>query len=107
MAITDRLREYLSAPAAPTAIVAGSDLFAADVLQAAHRLRLRVPDDLSLIGFDDTYAAHLAPALTTVALPMREMGQAAVRCIESSDPEHAERLATKLRIRDSTMPPRL
>jgi DNA-binding LacI/PurR family transcriptional regulator len=105
-ALAAQLRQHLADPAPPTAIVAGSDLFAADVLRAAHPLWLRVPDDLSLVGFDDTYAAHLAPALTTVALPMHEMGEAAVRCIDSSDPEHQERLATTLRIRDSTAAPR-
>ena len=106
-AVTTQLREHVAERPTPTAIVAGSDLLAADVLQAAHKLRLRVPDDFSLVGFDDTHAAHLAPALTTVALPMREMGKAAFRCIDSAEAEHEDRLMATLRVRDSTRPPRV
>jgi LacI family transcriptional regulator len=63
----------------PTAVFATCDVLAAGVLQSLHAAHLRVPDDVSLIGFDDTLAINLAPALTTVAQPMQRMGAEAVR----------------------------
>lgn len=94
----------------PTAIFATSDLLAAGALQAIHAHALRVPDDISLIGFDDTFAPFLAPALTTVRLPMLELGRAAVRMLmplledetSSSEGARTEILSTELIIRDST-----
>lgn len=62
-----------------TAIFAASDLLAAGVLQAVYERGLRVPDDISLIGFDDTYGAVLAPALTTIRQPMQSIGKTAVQ----------------------------
>jgi DNA-binding LacI/PurR family transcriptional regulator len=62
---------------AVTAVFAGSDLLASGALQALYERRIRVPDEASVIGFDDTYAKHLAPPLTTVRQPMFEMGEAA------------------------------
>jgi LacI family transcriptional regulator len=58
----------------PTAVFATCDVLAAGALQALHSARIRVPDQMSLIGFDDTLAINLTPALTSVAQPMREMG---------------------------------
>jgi DNA-binding LacI/PurR family transcriptional regulator len=94
----------------PTAIFASCDMLAAGALQAIHACRLRVPDDVSVVGFDDTYASHLTPALTTARQPMREMGRAAARlAIESlqrSNPmterSSSVRLRTDLIIREST-----
>jgi LacI family transcriptional regulator len=64
----------------PTAVVAASDDVALGVLEAARQVGLRVPDDLSVIGFDDTFAAHAAsPQLTTVRQPLTQMGRMAVR----------------------------
>lgn len=63
----------------PTAVFATCDVLAAGVLQSLHTAHLRVPDDVSLIGFDDTLAINLSPALTTVAQPMQRMGAEAVR----------------------------
>lgn len=61
-----------------SAIFAGNDQLAIGVLQAARSLGLRVPEDLSVIGFDDSAWARIAvPALTTIAQPMRELGQTA------------------------------
>lgn len=63
----------------PTAIFAGNDDMAAGVCAAAHRRGLDVPDDLSVVGFDDTeMAAALWPALTTIRQPTGEMGRVAV-----------------------------
>ena len=57
-----------------TGVFAGSDLLAAGALQLLYERRIRVPDEMSVIGFDDTFARHLAPALTTVRQPMFKMG---------------------------------
>lgn len=68
----------LALPDPPTAIFAANDDSAAGVLRAAAERGLRVPDDLSVCGFDDTpIARHLCPALTTVRQPSAEMGRIA------------------------------
>jgi LacI family transcriptional regulator len=67
----------------PTGIFAYNDRVAAGVLHAATRLGIAVPGDLSVVGYDDQehMAAFLTPALTTVALPHRAMGEAATRLV--------------------------
>jgi LacI family transcriptional regulator len=65
-----------------TALIALNDLMAAGTLAAAKELGRRVPEDLSVIGFDDVpFAADLSPALTTVRLPLREMGERAMKLL--------------------------
>ena len=53
----------------PTAIFATCDILAAGALQAIYEAGMRVPEDISLVGFDDTLALNLTPQLTTVAQP--------------------------------------
>ena len=66
----------------PTAVFAASDEIALGIIEEARRRGLRVPQDLSVVGFDDTFlAARAAPPLTTVAQPLIEMGQLAVRSL--------------------------
>lgn len=66
----------------PTAIFAGSDLQAMGVYEAARQLRIRIPDDLSVIGFDNIQtSAYMNPPLTTVEQPIRRMGAMAVNMI--------------------------
>lgn len=66
----------------PTAIFAGSDLQAMGVYEAARQLSIRIPEDLSVIGFDDVQtAAYMGPTLTTVRQPLQEMASAATRMI--------------------------
>ena len=72
-------RELLELPSRPTAIFATCDILAAGVLQAIAEAGLSVPDDISVIGFDDTLAFNLTPPLTTVSQPTEEIGQVAVR----------------------------
>ena len=93
----------------PTAVFATCDMLAAGALQEIHAQRMRVPDDISVVGFDDTYASYLTPPLSTARQPMFEMGQAAARlAIEAlqAPPEHrtpqSERLSTHLVVREST-----
>jgi LacI family transcriptional regulator len=95
----------------PTAVFAGCDLIAVGVLEAARRLGLRVPGDVSVVGFDDTgLAASSAPPLTTVHQPILEMGEAAVTTLfrlaaSGTSPVHRVELATELVVRASTAPP--
>jgi LacI family transcriptional regulator len=96
----------------PTAIFAANDEIALGVIEAARIHGLRVPHDLSLIGFDDTLPARMAsPPLTTIRQPLREMGAVALRTAlrlangETIDSHHVE-LATRLVVRDSTAPAR-
>jgi LacI family transcriptional regulator len=102
----------LDLPRRPTAIFAGSDEMALGVIEAARVRGLRVPEDLSIVGFDDTQLAQMAsPPLTTVRQPLHEMGAVAVRTAlrlaagEAIDSHHVE-LATRLVVRGSTAPPR-
>lgn len=101
----------LSLPVPPTAIFAASDFQAAGVIEAARRQGMRVPEDLSVIGFDDQIVARMtAPQLTSVRQPSEEMGMHAVRVArqlligEVPMARHTE-LATTLVIRDSVREP--
>jgi DNA-binding LacI/PurR family transcriptional regulator len=100
----------LPADRRPTAIFATCDIMAAGILQEAHRCHLRVPDQLSVVGFDDTYASHLTPPLTTVRQPMDELGRNAVwlalapAANGTPGEPRRERLTTQLIVRESTAP---
>ncbi len=94
----------------PTAVLAMSDAMAIGVLRAARELGLRVPEDISVVGFDDIdISQHTNPPLTTVHQPIRQKGESAVRLllavVERRDlrPEHV-RLETRLIVRGSTGP---
>lgn len=77
-----QMQELLDDP--PTAVCAGNDLLAMGVLKAALEDGLRVPDDLSVVGYDDiAYAAFTSPPLTTVRQPGRRMGTEAARLLLS------------------------
>lgn len=96
----------------PTAIFAGNDEIALGVMEEARRRSIRIPEDLSVVGFDDTFlATRSAPQLTTVAQPLIEMGRVALRSLaqlindDLIGTSHIE-LATHLVVRDSTAPPR-
>jgi LacI family transcriptional regulator len=91
----------------PTAIMAGNDLTAIGILHRAYDLRLRVPEDLSVIGFDDiTFAEYTQPGLTTVAVPRQEIGRVAFDAlwamINDADLTGREvRVSTRLVVRQS------
>ncbi len=100
----------LDLPRAPTAIFAGSDEMAVGIMEAARARGLRIPEDLSIVGFDDTQIAQVtSPPLTTIRQPLREMGGVALRTAlrlaagERIDSHHVE-LATELVVRGSTAP---
>lgn len=102
--------ELLDLPDRPTALVGFNDKIAAGALRAASERGLRVPDDLSVTGFDDIELSMVTqPALTTVRQPLQEMGRMAVtllmRLLDRHELEalHVE-LATGLVVRGSTGP---
>lgn len=104
-------RELLDRPDRPTAIFAGSDMQALGVLRAAHELGIRVPEELSIVGYDDVSVSQwIEPALTTVHQPLREMAATATRMLlqladgQSLAHQRIE-LATELVVRRSTAPP--
>lgn len=67
--------KLLSLPDAPTAVFAANDVLAIGALKAAQALQWHVPDDVSIVGMDDIYAAAMtSPSLTTVAKPKYEIG---------------------------------
>ena len=105
--VQQSLRAYLQQHDRPTAIFAVNDLAALDVIQAAHALGLKIPQDLAIIGFDDErFASRVNPALTTIAQSLFDIGLRAgtllVSRIEglSGPPRHIE-LAANLIIRES------
>jgi len=101
----------LDRPDRPTAIFASNDMQALGVVEAARRLRLSVPSELSVVGFDDSVqSATSAPRLTTVRQPFREMGESAFQILTSmiagrTPSSQSYELATQLVIRDSTAAP--
>lgn len=94
----------------PTAVFAASDQMALGVYEALRQRGLRVPDDVSVVGFDDLPQARWSsPPLTTVRQPLDDMGRLAVRTLRRlMDSEEIEsprvELATELVVRDSTAP---
>lgn len=103
----DQTLELLHSACPPTAILAGNDSRAAQAMRAAAQIGRRVPDDLSVVGFDDLPLAEtMNPPLTTVHVPKDELGELAVRLlVEEADagPGVASHtLPTKLVIREST-----
>ncbi|XMN10063.1 LacI family DNA-binding transcriptional regulator [Streptomyces griseobrunneus] len=93
----------------PTAIVCDDDILAAGACKAARRLGLRVPDDLSVTGFDDlALATAVEPELTTVQLPAEQVGErgmAALLAVLEGRPAEPGGLPVRLVVRGSTGPP--
>ncbi|WP_432457447.1 LacI family DNA-binding transcriptional regulator [Cellulomonas iranensis] len=110
-AARDAADAILRLPDPPTAVLACSDAQALGVLEAARRLGLVVPRDLSVVGYDDTYvAAWTNPPLTCVHQPLQDIGRVALRTVLGMDEgrlpdSHHIELATSLVVRDSTAPP--
>jgi LacI family transcriptional regulator len=92
-------------------VFAANDESALGAIEAARTHGLRIPQDLSVVGFDGTYLSRMAtPPLTTVRQPLAEMGAVALRTAlrlaagHPIDSYHVE-LATELIVRSSTAPP--
>ncbi|MFD9876162.1 LacI family DNA-binding transcriptional regulator [[Kitasatospora] papulosa] len=103
--------ELLRLPEPPTAVFAGNDLQALGVYEAARELGLRIPEDLSVVGFDDLPLTRwIGPPLTTVRQPLIEMAETAARLVldlgRGRQPATTRvDLATSLVVRSSTAPP--
>ena len=106
----DKGRALLRLPDRPTAIFAGNDLQALGVYQAAREARLHIPEDLSVVGFDDLPVARwVGPPLTTIRQPLVQMAVAAaelvLRMADGETPAQPRiELATDLVVRESTAP---
>jgi LacI family transcriptional regulator len=102
------MRSLLKLPHPPTAVIASNDLTAIGALGAIHDVGLKVPEDLSLIGFDDISFAHLTqPPLTTVILSRTQLAVMAFAALDAlihkqSDPRSDLTIPTHLVMRKST-----
>lgn len=107
----DAARTLLDRPDRPTAVFASNDVSAIATISVAHELGLRVPQDLSVVGFDNIPESALCtPRLSTVNQPIQTMGERAVemliRLIRKEELESTRvSLATELVVRDSTAAP--
>lgn len=105
------MAELLALPEPPTAVCCYNDMSALGAMRAIHLQGKRVPEDISLVGFDDLFlASYTEPRLTTVRQPMRRMGLLAMeslfRLMSGEDSEIRISVETELIVRESTAPPR-
>jgi LacI family transcriptional regulator len=93
----------------PTAVLAANDQVAIAAIRALHEMGLRVPEDVSVVGFDDTpLASYIVPSLTTVAVPTYELGRTAVSMMSAALEGRSTAsvvLSCELRVRESTAQP--
>ena len=104
----DSARSILDLSPRPTAVFASNDYMAAAVLKLATQRSLRVPDDISIAGFDNApIARHIWPGLTTIAQPVEEMTKQAVtqliaHIIQPQEVAYQVTLEARLITREST-----
>ena len=97
----------LSQPDRPTAIFASNDEMAIGIMRVASQLELQIPEDLSVVGFDDRpLAKQLSPALTTIRQPIRAMAEKAtqmlLKVLSGEVPEEAPMIPSMLQFRESS-----
>lgn len=104
------MAELLSLPEPPTAVFAQSDEMAAGAMQVMRRMGVQVPDDISIVGFDDHELAEVLD-LTTMAQPVAQRGELAVHAVLDAlaaghhhTPAERELVHTRLVVRSSTAP---
>jgi LacI family repressor for deo operon, udp, cdd, tsx, nupC, and nupG len=101
------MKRFLKLTEPPTAIFAANDLLALGAMQAVQKKNFHVPEDFSVVGFNDIkLASFVYPTLTTIRQPMLEMGELAVRMLlriieEGKFNQRKEVLESKLIIRES------
>ncbi len=101
------MHSLLCAPDRPTAVFCFNDNMALGAIKAAFESGVKIPDDISVIGFDDSiFSNYITPALTTVKRPIEKMSQEGARrllaIIEKKESEHGTLyIDTELKIRDS------
>jgi DNA-binding LacI/PurR family transcriptional regulator len=101
----------LSLPDPPTAIFCYNDMTAFGALRQLHRRKISVPEDISLVGFDDLFiASYMQPPLTTLRQPCRLMGRLAMesllKLVSGESSSHVINVPAELIVRESTAPPR-
>lgn len=106
------LNQLLGLSDRPTAVFCANDLVAIGVMKAASKAGLRVPQDLSLVGFDDIpYASNSIPELTTISLKCYDAGRSAAEMLHQMIMKNKVSKSTKLRpeliVRESTAPPKV
>ncbi|WP_274653084.1 LacI family DNA-binding transcriptional regulator [Paenibacillus humicola] len=104
------MSELLGAGTPPTAVFCANDLTAIGAIKAAVSAGLRVPEDVSVVGFDDIpFAAHSIPELTTISLKCKEAGRTAAdvlhKLITNKKVSKLTSLQPELIVRESAMPP--
>jgi len=107
------LRYFLDLPQRPTALFCFNDMLAIGMLTGLHNHGIRIPEDISLVGFDNiVFSAYTSPPLTTLDQPKRYIGAEAARLIlnlldtSEEDPnQEIQKLKGKLLVRQSTAPP--
>jgi DNA-binding LacI/PurR family transcriptional regulator len=108
----EALRSLLTSASRPTSVICSNDLMAIGVLQEAAAQGIRVPEDLSVVGFDGIEAgAWTSPSLTTVEQPIEEIAETAVTALRSLIADRDKPLPDysfrpRLRVRGSTASPR-
>lgn len=105
----DAFRTLMRLTPRPTAVMCGNDVLAAGAIRCAREIGIRVPEDVSVTGFDDIELARIVtPALTTVHVPHREMGrkaaEALISMVEKTSTGTSTELQSSLQIRDSLGP---
>lgn len=92
----------------PDVIFAANDMMALGCYDAAASLKLKIPDDIAIAGFDDIFVSkYLSPGLTTVRVQIEEVGKAAAEILikkmtqDQSYTSHSIRISTELKIRES------
>ena len=105
------LRQLLDRPTPPTAVICGNDVIAFGALFEARTLGVKVPLDLSIVGFDDLdLASQVDPPLTTMHVPSVRMGKGAAEYLlarlAGEKPPNATELEASLIVRGTTAPPR-
>ena len=104
------MEKLLALPEPPTAVFCYNDMSALGALKAIRASGLRVPGDISIVGFDDLFVAqYTEPPLTTVRQPKRQMGRLAMetllKLMGGSESEEHIRVPGELIVRESTAPP--
>jgi DNA-binding LacI/PurR family transcriptional regulator len=107
---TVAMNKLLALRTRPTAVFCYNDMTALGVLRSIHAHGLRVPADISLVGFDDLFfTPYTQPPLTTVRQPRREMGRMALesllKLMSGEDPAETIKVAAELIVRESTAAP--
>jgi DNA-binding LacI/PurR family transcriptional regulator len=105
------MRMLLDLRQPPTAVFCYNDMSALGALRCIHRSGLRVPEDISLVGFDDLFiASYTQPPLTTVRQPRRQMGllamESLLKLMSGQDAADTIKVPAELVVRESTAPPR-